>query len=221
MTPGQAVGVIGPSGAGKTTLARALTGVWPVASGKIRLDGATLHQYHPDALGQYIGYLPQKVQLFAGTIAENIAKLSLQPDPQKVVDAARKADAHEMILKLPQGYDTRIDASMGRLSGGQIQRIGLARAMYGDPVLLVLDEPNSSLDNEGSKALNAAIARMKDAGKLVMIMAHRPSAIHECDMLLVLDHGAAQAFGPKDEVLRAMVQNHQNIVQAGGQGGIQ
>lgn len=221
MTPGQAIGVIGPSGAGKTTLARALTGVWPAASGKIRLDGAALAQYHPDALGQYIGYLPQKVQLFAGTIAENIAKLSLQPDPEKVVEAARKADAHEMILKLPQGYDTRIDASMARLSGGQIQRIGLARAMYGDPVLLVLDEPNSSLDNEGSKALNAAIARMKDAGKLVMIMAHRPSAIHECDMLLVLDHGAAQAFGPKDEVLRAMVQNHQNIAQAGSQGGIQ
>ncbi|MDX5403383.1 MAG: type I secretion system permease/ATPase, partial [Rhodobacterales bacterium] len=185
--PGQAVGVIGPSGAGKSTLARALTGAWPPVAGKIRLDGAALDQYSPAALGQHIGYLPQGVQLFDGTIAENIARMSLAPDAAQVVAAARKAAAHEMILKLPDGYDTRVSGSGGRLSGGQIQRIGLARAMYGDPVILVLDEPNSNLDNEGSQALNSAIRAMKAAGRSVLIMAHRPAAIQECDMILMLD----------------------------------
>ncbi len=148
--PGSAVGVIGPSGAGKSTLARAITGVWRPAGGKIRLDGASLENYEPDILGQHIGYLPQRVQLFDGTIAENIARLSSTADPEKIVAAAKKAAAHDMILKLPDGYDTRVSSAGGRLSGGQIQRIGLARAMYGDPVLLVLDEPNSNLDNHGS-----------------------------------------------------------------------
>jgi ABC-type protease/lipase transport system fused ATPase/permease subunit len=140
--PGTAVGVIGQSGAGKSTLARAITAVWRTAGGKIRLDGAALDNYEPDVLGQHIGYLPQRVQLFDGTIAENIARLSTSPDPEAVVVAAKKAAAHDMILKLPDGYDTRVSAAGGRLSGGQIQRIGLARAMYGDPVFLVLDEPN-------------------------------------------------------------------------------
>ncbi|MEL6522172.1 MAG: type I secretion system permease/ATPase, partial [Pseudomonadota bacterium] len=144
---GKALGVIGPSGAGKSTLARALTGVWRTAGGKIRLDGASLDQYDPDVLGSHIGYLPQRVTLFDGTIAENIAKLSANPDAQAIVAAAKKAAAHDMIVKLPQGYDTQVAAAGGRLSGGQIQRIGLARALYGDPVLLVLDEPNSNLDN--------------------------------------------------------------------------
>lgn len=217
--PGQAVGVIGASGAGKSTLARALTGVWRPAGGRIRLDGATLDQYDPDVLGQHIGYLPQRVTLFDGTIAENIAKLSLQPDPEAVVVAAKKAGAHEMILKLPAGYDTRVSAAGGRLSGGQIQRIGLARAMYGDPVLLVLDEPNSNLDNLGSAALNTAIRQMKEDGKSVMIMAHRPAAIQECDLLLVLDGGARKAFGPRDEVLRETVKNYTDIKQSKGVGG--
>ncbi|KNG94706.1 type I secretion system permease/ATPase [Pseudaestuariivita atlantica] len=220
LKPGQALGVIGPSGAGKSTLARALTGVWRPAGGKIRLDNAALDQYPVGVLGQHIGYLPQRVQLFDGTIAENIAKLSPRPDAEKVVEAAKKADAHEMILKLPHGYDTPVSAAGGRLSGGQVQRIGLARAMYGDPVLLVLDEPNSNLDNEGSEALNKAIRSMRDRGKSAIIMAHRPSAIQECDMLLMLDGGARTAFGPKDEVLKNVVKNYQDIKQNTGGGGV-
>jgi ATP-binding cassette subfamily C protein len=219
--PGQAVGVIGTSGAGKSTLARAITGLWRPAGGKIRLDGAALDQYEPGILGQLIGYLPQRVELFDGTIAENIARLSPNPDAEKIVTAAKRADAHDMILKMPDGYDTRVAASGGRLSGGQIQRIGLARAMYSDPVILVLDEPNSNLDNEGSMALNRAIKAMKDEGKTVLIMAHRPAAIQECDMLLMLEAGQVRAFGPKEEVLKKMVQNHQQIARDGNPGGVQ
>ncbi len=212
--PGQALGVIGPSGAGKSTLARALTGVWRPAGGKIRLDGATLDQYGPDVLGAHIGYLPQRVTLFDGTIAENISRLAQAPDDAKVVEAAKKAAAHEMILKLPEGYDTRVSAAGGRLSGGQMQRIGLARAMYGDPVILVLDEPNSNLDNEGSQAVNRAIRAMKEEGKSVLIMAHRPAAIAECDTLLMLENGGRTAFGPKDEVLKSVVKNHEQITRS-------
>ncbi len=218
--PGQAVGVIGSSGSGKSTLARVITGVWRPAAGQVRLGGATLDQFAPAVLGQHIGYLPQRVQLFDGTIAENIAKLSMSPDAAMVVDAARKADAHEMILNLPKGYDTPVSANGGRLSGGQMQRIGLARAMYGDPVLLVLDEPNSNLDNEGSEAVNTAIRGFKEAGKSILIMAHRPSAIQECDMLLMLEQGTVRAFGPKDKVLREVVKNRTQIVQSVGQGGV-
>ncbi len=220
LEPGQALGVIGPSGAGKSTLARALIGVWKPAGGKVRLDGATLDQYDPDVLGSYIGYLPQRITLFEGTIAENIARLKSDPDPAKVVAAAKKAAAHEMIVKLPEGYDTRVAALGGRLSGGQIQRVGLARALYDDPVLLVLDEPNSNLDNDGSMALNLAIRSMKDEGRSVLIMAHRPAAIQECDMLLVLEDGTRRAFGPRDQVLREMVKNHTEIVRATGPGGV-
>ena len=218
--PGQALGVIGPSGAGKSTLARTLTGVWAPAAGKVRLDGATLDQYAPDVLGEHIGYLPQQVHLFEGTIAENIARLSKAPDAAKVVEAARKAAAHEMILKLPNGYDTPVSVVGGRLSGGQIQRIGLARAMYGDPVIVVLDEPNSNLDNEGSQALNQAVREMKSEGRAVLIMAHRPAAIQECDLLLMLENGARTAFGPRDEVLRQVTSNHQQIAAAKTPGGV-
>ena len=218
--PGQACGVIGTSGAGKSTLARALTGHWRPAGGKIRLDGAALDQYDPDVLGQHIGYLPQRVTLFDGTIKDNIARLSPNPDEAAVVKAAKRAAAHEMILKLPEGYDTRVTAAGGRLSGGQIQRIGLARAMYGEPVMLVLDEPNSNLDNDGSNALNEAIRSMKAEGKCVLIMAHRPSAIQECDLLLMIENGLVKAFGPKEEVLRKMVVNRQEITQSTGAGGV-
>ncbi|MEM7074977.1 MAG: type I secretion system permease/ATPase [Pseudomonadota bacterium] len=218
--PGQAVGVIGPSGAGKSTLARALTGVWRASGGKIRLDGAALEQYEPHVLGQHIGYLPQRVQLFEGTITENISRLAETPDAKLVVEAAKKADAHDMILRLPEGYDTRVLPGGGRLSGGQMQRIGLARAMYGDPVILVLDEPNSNLDNEGSEAVNRAIRGLKEAGKSVLIMAHRPAAIQECDMLLSLEHGAVRAFGPKEDVLRQVVKNASEISQSRGAGGV-
>jgi ATP-binding cassette subfamily C protein len=221
VTPGQALGVIGPSGAGKSTLARALTGVWRPAQGKVRLHGAALDQYAPGVLGQLIGYLPQKVQLVEGTIAENISRLAPEPDARAIVEAAKRADAHEMILKLPEGYETRVTASGGRLSGGQIQRIGLARAMYGDPVLLILDEPNANLDNIGSEAVNAAIRRFKADGKAVIVIAHRPAVIKECDMLLMLEHGAVRAFGPRDKVLQDVVQNHRKLAEPKTAGGLQ
>ena len=222
--PGQAVGVIGPSGAGKSTLAKALTGVWRPAGGQIRLDAATLDQYDPDTLGQLIGYLPQTVTLFDGTLAQNIARLEASPDPDMVVNAARRAAADDLIRRQPQGYDTQMSTEGGRLSGGQIQRVGLARALYGDPVLLVLDEPNSNLDNEGTEALNRAIRDMKAAGNAVLIMAHRPAAIRECEMLLVLDGGGARMFGPRDEVLARVLQNADQVVAAtrapSAQGGV-
>lgn len=220
LEPGQAMGVIGPSGAGKSTLARALIGVWKPAGGKVRLDGATLDQYDPDILGSYIGYLPQRITLFDGTIAENIARLHSGADPAQIVDAAKRAAAHDMIIKLPEGYDTRISQIGGRLSGGQIQRIGLARALYGNPVILVLDEPNSNLDNDGTIALNTAIRTTKESGGAVLIMAHRPAAIQECELLLVLEDGMRRAFGPRDAVLREMVKNHNQITQATTPGGV-
>lgn len=218
--PGQAVGVIGTSGSGKSTLARAITGLWKPAGGKIRLDGAALDQYDPDVLGSLIGYLPQRVQLFDGTIGENIARMATNADPAEIVKAAKSAAAHEMILKLPDGYDTQVSAMDGRLSGGQVQRIGLARAMFGDPVVLVLDEPNSNLDNEGSMALNAAIKAFKAEGKCILIMAHRPAAIQECELLLVVENGMRRAFGPKEQVLKEMVQNHDQIRGGTGGGGV-
>jgi ATP-binding cassette, subfamily C, bacterial len=220
LEPGQAMGVIGPSGAGKSTLARALIGVWKPAGGKVRLDGATLDQYDPDILGSYIGYLPQRISLFDGTIAENIARLHANADAAKIVDAAKRAAAHDMIIKLPEGYDTRISQIGGRLSGGQIQRIGLARALYNNPVILILDEPNSNLDNDGTIALNTAIRTTKEAGGSVLIMAHRPAAIQECELLLVLEDGMRRAFGPRDAVLREMVKNHNQITTATAPGGV-
>ena len=218
--PGQAVGVIGPSGSGKSTLAKALTGAWRPAAGTIRLDGAALDQYAPEVLGRHIGYLPQRVQLFEGTIAQNIARLAQEPDAEKVVAAAKKAAAHDMIVKLPEGYDTQVSSGGGRLSGGQMQRIALARALYDDPVIVILDEPNSNLDNEGSIALNGAIKLLKSQGKSLLIMAHRPAAIQECEMLLVIDQGTMTAFGPKDKVLKEMVSNHQTIRKAPSAGGV-
>lgn len=212
--PGEAVGVIGPSGTGKSTLARSVTGIWPIAGGRIMLDGAPLEQYHPEKLAQYIGYLPQRVTLFDGSIAENIARLSSDFDSTQVVEAAKKAAAHEMILDLPLGYNTPVRTIGTQLSGGQIQRIGLARALYGDPVLLILDEPNSNLDNEGSIALNKAVIAMKEANNSVLIMAHRPSAIKECDKLLVLEAGVVKAWGPREEVMSDMLSNVQVIRKA-------
>jgi len=214
--PGTALGVIGPSAAGKSSLARVITGIWRPAAGSIRLDGASLDNYDPDVLGSYIGYLPQNVSLFTASIAENIARMSENPDPEKVVEAAKKAGAHEMILEQPDGYDTIISNTGGRLSGGQRQRLGLARALYGDPIILVLDEPNSNLDSIGSNALNESIRRMKAEGNAVIIMAHRPAAIAECENLLVLENGMRKAFGPRDEVLKEQVQNVAQITDALG-----
>ena len=221
LEPGQAMGVIGPSGSGKSSLARAITGVWRPAGGWVRLDGAALDQYQSEVLGGLIGYLPQRVQLFDGTIAENIARLADKPDDAKVVAAAQKAAAHQMILDLPNGYNTQIREGQSRLSGGQIQRIGLARALYNDPVIVVLDEPNSNLDNDGNMALNMAIRALKKEGGSVIIMAHRPNAIQECDTLLVMENGMRMAFGPKDEVLKATVRNHEQLSAIpGGKGGV-
>jgi ATP-binding cassette, subfamily C, bacterial len=220
LPPGQALGVIGPSGSGKSSLARALTGVWRPAAGRIRLDGATLDQYDADSLGSYIGYLPQRVTLFDGTIAENIARLQSGADPGRIIAAAKAAAAHEMILRLPDGYDTQVATMGSRLSGGQIQRIGLARALFGDPAILILDEPNSNLDNDGSNALNQAIRTAKARGASVLIMAHRPAAIQECDLLLVLNDGIAAAFGPRDTVLRETVRNAGEISRSAAPGGV-
>ena len=208
--PGQAMGVIGQSASGKSTLARAITGIWPVAAGRVSLDGAALDQYDPEVLGGYIGYLPQSVTLFKGTIAENIARLAVNPNSEAVVAAAQLAGAHDMVKTLPEGYDTPI-SSDARLSGGQRQMIGLARALYGTPMLLVLDEPNSNLDSVGTAALNIAVREMKQRGGAVVIIAHRPAAIAECDTLLVLENGAQKAFGPRDEVLKSQVKNVSQI----------
>lgn len=223
LPPGVALGVIGPSGSGKSSLARAITGVWTPSSGSIRLDGTPLDQYTPEALGQYIGYLPQRVQLFDGTIAENIAGLAADPNAGAVIEAARRAAAHDLITELPGGYDTLISAGGGVLAGGQMQRIALARALYGDPLILVLDEPNSNLDNEGTIALNRAMRKTKARGGVVVVMAHRPSAISECEVLMVLENGKPRALGPRDEVLGRMVQNLHDIqpdLRAGTAGGV-
>ena len=211
LMPGQVMGVIGPSGSGKSTLAKALIGAWRPIAGHIRLDGATLDQYDPERLGHWIGYLPQKVALFDGTIAENIARLQPGIDPHDIIEAARAAGAHDMILRLPEGYDTRLSFGAGRLSGGQSQRIGLARAIFGDPVLLVLDEPNASLDHDGAEALNQALRAARSTGAAVLIMSHRPAALQECDLLLVLKDGMVSAVGPRDQVLRETVKNASHL----------
>jgi PrtD family type I secretion system ABC transporter len=207
VSPGEVLGVIGPSGSGKSTLARLLVGVETPTAGQVRLGGASLNQYGPDALGRHIGYLPQEVSLFDGTVAENIAQMAVEPEPARVIAAARKAGVHAFILSLPDGYDTPIGDVAMRLSGGQKQRLALARALYGDPVLLILDEPNSALDAEGSDALNRAIVALKDQGGAAIVMTHRPSAISVADRLMVLDQGRITALGPKADVLKSMMSN--------------
>lgn len=199
---GQGIAVIGPSGAGKSSLARALVGVWPPARGTIRLDGAELSQWVPGDLGRSIGYLPQGVELFDGTIAENISRFEEDPDPVAIIEATKQAGAHHMILTMPDGYDTRIGAAGAILSAGQRQRIGLARALYGKPFLLVLDEPNANLDAAGETALTDAIISARRTGAIVIIVAHRPSVLAGVDQVLVMSEGRAVAFGPRDEVLR-------------------
>lgn len=210
--PGQAVGVIGESAAGKSSLAKALVGLWKPAGGEIRLDGARIDQYEPEAYARYVGYLPQEVAFFDGTVGENIARLQPDAKSEDVIRAATLAGAHQMILGLPKGYDTAAGQIGAKLSGGQKQRIALARALYHDPVIVVLDEPNSNLDAPGSDAINAAIRQLKAQGRIVIVMAHRPAALAECDLLLVLQNGLATGFGPRDEVLRASVVNHAKLV---------
>ncbi len=202
---GDIVGVIGPSGAGKSTFARALLGIWPTANGKIRLDGAEVFDWNRHELGPYIGYLPQDIELFEGTISENIARFG-EVDPNQVVIAAKMADVHDLILRLPQGYDTHIGASGGNLSGGQRQRIGLARALYGDPVIVVLDEPNSNLDEQGEMALGNTLKRLKQKKATVIVITHRNNVLAHVDKLLVLNDGLLTVYGPKDQVLAHLQQ---------------
>ena len=199
---GSSLGIIGPSGAGKSTLARALVGILQPLSGSVRLDGAELSQWQSDQLGRHVGYLPQDVELFDGTVAENIARLAQHPDSAAVIAAARRAGAHGLVTSLPDGYDTLIGQGGMMLSAGQRQRIGLARALFGSPFLLVLDEPTSALDVEGDEALRKAVETAKQAHSIVIVIAHRPSAIATCDHVLVISSGKQAAFGPRELILR-------------------
>lgn len=198
---GSGLGILGPSGSGKSSLVRLLVGVWSPYRGKVRLDGAALDQWSPDAVGRHIGYLPQDVELFAGTIAENIARFDPDAGSSAVIAAAEAACVHELILDLPKGYETEIGEGGNFLSAGQRQRIGLARALYGNPFLVVLDEPNSNLDREGDEALTRAIKGIRVRGGIVIVVAHRPSALAALNVILVMGGGQAKAFGPKDEIL--------------------
>jgi ATP-binding cassette subfamily C protein EexD len=203
--PGEVWGILGPSAAGKSTLARALLGIWPTAAGKVRLDKADIFTWDRQALGPHIGYLPQDIELFDGAISENIARFG-EVDPIKVVEAAKDAGVHEMILSFPEGYDTKIGAQGGILSGGQRQRIGLARALYGAPKLLLLDEPNSNLDDVGEKALGVALQKLKARGATTFIISHRVSILAHVDQLIVLSNGKVQLCGPRDTVLAKLKQ---------------
>jgi PrtD family type I secretion system ABC transporter len=202
---GSGLGIIGPTGAGKSTLARAIVGAWPAMRGTVRLGGAARDQWDPAVLGAYLGYLPQEVELFDGTVAENIARFAPDPDMGSIVKAAEHARVHELVLKMPDGYNTEISEKGAKLSAGQRQRIGLARALYGEPALVVLDEPNSNLDAEGESALIQAMASVRARGGTVIVVAHRPSAISVLDQLMMISNGQVVAFGPKDEVLRKVM----------------
>ena len=195
LEPGHAIGIAGPSASGKSTLARALAGVWPPLAGNAALGGAALEQYGEEVLARHLGWLPQEVVLFGGTVAENIARLDPEPDPDAVVEAAMRAGAHEMILALPGGYDFAVAAGGAALSGGQRQRIALARAFYGDPVVVILDEPDAHLDAAGGAALNRAVAELKGRGGAALIVAHRPAAFAECDPVLVMENGQLRPAG--------------------------
>lgn len=212
---GVSLGVIGPSGSGKSTLVRAILGVWPLSSGHMRLDGADVFSWSREQLGPHVGYLPQDIELFEGTVAENISRFgSIESD--KVVSAAKAAGVHELVLSLPNGYDTSL--AQHQLSGGQRQRLGLARAIYGDPALVVLDEPNSNLDDTGERALFEAIRGMKARGATVIVVSHRTNIISELDALLLLTDGAVKAFGPKQQVLAEIAKMRQLAPQPENQG---
>jgi len=212
INPGDVLGVIGPSGSGKSTLARLLVGVWPSMMGKVRLDGADIYQWNKGELGPHVGYLPQDIELFSGTISENIARFG-ELDAEKVVLAAKRAGVHDMILHMPEGYDTKLGDGGAGLSGGQKQRIGLARAMYGDPSLIVLDEPNSNLDDVGEQALVQAIADLRQRGKTIVMITHRTTVLGVTNKLLLLRDGAAQAFGPTRDVMAAIQEANQKMIQ--------
>jgi ATP-binding cassette subfamily C protein len=203
---GNGLGIIGPSGSGKSSLARMLVGVWPPVRGRIRLDGAALNQWSPETLGQHIGYLPQDVELLTGTVAQNISRFEPTPDANAIIAAANAAGVHELIVSLPDGYETQVGEGGSALSAGQAQRVALARALYRDPFLVVLDEPNSNLDAEGDEALSRAIMSIRSRGGIVVVVAHRPSAVANLDLLMIMHQGRAQALGPKDEILSRVTQ---------------
>lgn len=217
VTPaGSIVGIVGPSAAGKSTLARALLGIWPPQHGVVRLDGADISTWDKQKLGPHLGYLPQDIELFEGSISDNIARFT-KVDPEKTVLAARIAGVHEMILQLPDGYDTVIGSEGVNLSGGQRQRIGLARAVYGNPRLIVLDEPNSNLDEVGERALGVALQKMKETGATVFIISHRPNVLSRLDRIMVLNSGTMTMYGPRDQVIAELAQQ-QAKAQAQAQG---
>jgi PrtD family type I secretion system ABC transporter len=201
---GSALGIVGPSGSGKSTLVRALLGIWPTHGGTVRIDGAELSQWPTDALGTHVGYLPQDVSLFDGTVAENISRFEVNASSDTIIAAAKEAGVHELILGLPNGYETQIGERGETLSAGYRQRIGLARALYGDPFLVVLDEPNSNLDMDGELALAKAIQAVCDRQGIVIVIAHRPSVLNSVGLVLAVVNGQARAFGPRDEVLTPM-----------------
>ena len=203
---GEGLGIIGPSASGKSSLVRALVGAWPTIRGKVRLDGAALDHWNAEQLGPHIGYLPQDVELFDGTIVENICRFEPRPPSEAVIDAARIAGIHDMVLRMPDGYSTRVGEAGALLSAGQRQRVALARAVYGSPFLLVLDEPNSNLDAEGDQALTEAIAATRARGGVVVLVAHRPVSLASIDLLLVMGNGQVQRFGSKDEILKQMAE---------------
>jgi ATP-binding cassette subfamily C protein EexD len=214
LAAGEVLGIIGPSASGKSTLARAILGIWPAISGKVRLDGADIGHWNRVELGPYIGYLPQDIELFDGTIADNICRFG-ERDPDKIVEAAQMAGVHEMILQQPKGYETNIGSNSGVLSGGQRQRIGLARAMYGSPKLLVLDEPNSNLDDQGERELVAAIQRVKAQGCTVVIISHRTMVLSIVDKVVVLKDGSVLSFGEREKVLAQLTQGSAQKLAAG------
>lgn len=199
---GQGLGIIGPSASGKSSLVRGMVGVWPLLQGKIRIDGAALDQWSPEELGRHVGYLPQDMELFGGTVAENISRFEPDASSESVIAAAQAAGVHELILGLPNGYETQVGDSGNALSAGQRQRIGLARALYGDPFLVVLDEPNSNLDREGDEALTKAILGVRARNGIAVVVCHRPSALAGIDTVLVMMGGRQQSFGPKEQVLQ-------------------
>ena len=209
INPGESVGVIGPSAAGKSTLAKAAVGVWPVVNGSVRIDGADIKHYNRDELGEHIGYLPQDIELFEGTIAENIARFRSE-DPQKIIEAAKLSGTHDLILNLPNGYESRVGPGGASLSGGQKQRIGLARAVYGMPKMVILDEPNSNLDDAGEYALMMALRVLKQRGTTLLFITHRKNLLALADKIAVVKDGMLSLYGPRDEVLTALSPNAQN-----------